>query len=194
MNDYYEPHSSFRLTRPIVLGGQIGCGARLVGRMLCARTGLPFVEVDRQIEHEAGQSLARFAETHGTKRIAYRARAVLERLATQRPFPVIALDRAWPGADTAPLLRKQFDFVHIERPTHYLLDRIEKELHAAGSWLLGDQPLVLRNESDLAPLLDEREPLFSEARILLDAGERHELQVAEELRSALESVTNAQEL
>lgn len=191
-SDYYEPHARFRLTRPIVIGGQIGCGARMIGRMLCARTGLPFVELDRQIEHEAGESLARLIETQGLKRTVQRTRAVLERLALQRPCAVVVLDRAWPGADSFHLFRRRLDFVHVERPTEFLLDRAGRELRAVGSG--DDMPSVVRDKDDLKPIWDERTPLLSEARILLDAGERHELQVAEILMDALESVTSAQAL
>ena len=31
-SDYYEPHPSLRLARPLLLAGQIGCGAAAIGR------------------------------------------------------------------------------------------------------------------------------------------------------------------
>ena len=52
MDDYYSPHPRVQLDQAIAIAGQIGSGARMIGRCLSARTGLPFVDVDRQVEHD----------------------------------------------------------------------------------------------------------------------------------------------
>ncbi len=191
MRDYYEPYARFSLERPLVLAGQLGCGARMTARILCARSGLPFVEMDRQIEHEVGDDLAAIAEREGPKRVAERARLVLERIALQRPWPVVALDRAWPSDAAFRLFGRKLDLVRIERPTAYLLERLEKEIHGAGAWVLGDRPFVFRNEEDLEAFGALREPLLERAGILLDAGDRHEHEVAEIVLEGLESVAHA---
>lgn len=190
MSDYYEPHPRLLLERPFVLGGAIGCGTRLIGRILCARTGLPFVEVDRQIEHEAGCELARIAEFEGAAGVSERAAAVLERVATRSPFAVVALDHAWPHARVVGLLARDLDLVRIERPADYLLERTEREILQAGRWVLGGVPLVIRNASDLAFLSAQRESLLGAARRRIDAGADHEHRVAERLLEGLESAAD----
>ena len=191
MSDYYEPTQRIVLARPIVIGGQLGCGSRLIGRSLSARTGLPFVEVDRQIEHEAGGSLARIAEEEGAPRIARRARSVLERLSLQRPWSVIVLDHAWPSLESTYLLRRKLDFVHVARPARFLQDRLTKELDFTSRWLLDEPNDWLDGEIDYSALEENRAPLLTEARILLDAGEQHEHVIAGLLLDSVESLADA---
>ena len=191
MNDYYEPALRIALPRPIVIGGQLGCGSRLIGRSLCARTGLPFVEVDRQIEHEAGRALAQIAEEEGEERVARWARAVLERLALQRPWSVIVLDHAWPTAETTYLLRRKLDFVHVARSDAFLQSRLVKELDLSFRWLLEEPGGWSAGELDLAALAAHRAPLLTEARILLDAGDQHEHLIAGLLLDSIESLADA---
>jgi len=187
-SDYYEPHARRKLARPLVIAGDLGCGARLIGRTVCARTGLPFVEVDRQIEHEAGESLDALAARIGRKRIAERARMVLERVAIQQPWSVAVLEWVWPGAEVEHLFRRKLQLVHIRRPANFLLERIEKEVHRAGPWLLGDCPFVFRTEADLAPLQEERARLLCRAAILLEAGDRHAHLVSKLIVDSLDSI------
>ena len=194
MRDYYDPQPCLRLSRPIVLAGQIGAGTRLIGRALCARTGLPFVEVDRQIEHEAGRSLTRIAVEESVDRLSSLARSVFERLALQRPWSVIVFDHAWPTPEASAFLGKRVDFVHVERPTDFLFERLEKELAGDNRWLLEGQLEKVQSEADHARLLEQREPLLRGARIMLDAGHQHELAIASILLEALEPVAGAQPL
>lgn len=194
MIDYYDPSPRIRLARSIVIAGQLGCGARMIGRTLSARTGLPFAEVDRLIEHEAGRSLREIAAEEGTKRIEALARTVLERRALERPFGLIVVDRAWPAAESRRLLRRRLDFVHVKRPARFLFERLTRRLGPAEGWLLGELAGNLRDESDLEPLFAQRTPLLAEAQILLDAGSRHEMRVAQLLAGSLEAVSGAQTL
>lgn len=188
VEDYYDPFPRMQLARPIVLGGQIGCGARLVARSLCARTGLPFVDVDRQIEHEAGASLDQLAQDQSPGRIAHWARMILERHSIQRPWSVIALDRAWPTSEVTPLLRRKVDFVHIQRTPDFLLPRMRKVLGVKGAWVAGGMTESIGNITEMNSLLERRSTLLAEAGILLDAGSRHELEIAAIVQESLDSV------
>lgn len=194
VNDYYDPFPRMQLLRPIVIAGQIGCGARLIARSLCARTGLPFVDVDRKIEHEAGASLAQIARDQSHGRIAHWARMILERHAIQRPWSVIVLDRAWPTSESASLLRRKVDFVHIKRSPGFLLPRLRKELGIPGTWLPDELAVELRDATQLGPILAKRTPLLAEAGILLDAGSQHELGIATIVQESLDSVSQASAL
>ncbi|MFK7896714.1 MAG: shikimate kinase [Myxococcota bacterium] len=191
MHDYYDPSPRLSLPRPILLAGQIGAGTRLIARSLCARTGLPFVDVDRKIEHEAGASLDQIGNEHGPGRIGHWARQIVERHTIQRPWSIIVLDRAWPSSEIGSLLRRKIDFVHIQRTPDFLLPRIRKEVQAAGPWLVNGLADCLERAEDLKPILDRRTPLLTEAGILLDAGNQHELGVAHIVQDSLESVSQA---
>ena len=185
MDDYYSPHPRFHLDRAIAIAGQIGSGARMVGRCLAARTGLPFVDVDRQVEHDCGASLAEIASRIGPQRLSQRARDVLERTALQRPWPVIVLDAAWPCPKATHLFARRFALVHVQRPTSFLLERIEKDVRRAGDWLIGERPFVFRDFRDLESLHGERAEILASAQILYDAENQHPHRVAEGLQEAL---------
>ena len=193
-DDYYSPHPRIVLSRPILIGGQLGCGARMVGRMLSARTGLPFVEVDRRIEHEVGTSIADLAARTSVDAVSRRARNVLEACALQRPSSVVVLDAAWPSRDARSLFGRRMEFVYVERPATYLLDRIEKEIHRGGRWLLGDQPFAFRNPDDLAPLHAVRSEILSAATVRYDAGDQHPHELVDGLLESIEAVFGAQAL
>ncbi|MGB0618374.1 MAG: shikimate kinase [Myxococcota bacterium] len=191
MDDYYSPHPRVLLSRPILIGGQMGCGAPLVGRTLSARTGLPFVEVDRRIEHAAGASLAELAKRDGLASVARRARDVLLACALERPASIVVLDAAWPTAGVGRALGRSLDLVHVERSADYLLDRIEKEIHRVGLWRLGGHPFAFRNGGDLAAFQGDRIDLLARATVHYTAGHQHPLEVVDGLLESLEAIFGA---
>jgi shikimate kinase len=191
MSDYYEPYPRLRLPKAVVLAGQIGCGAAAIGRNVASRTGLPFSEVDRLIEHEAGSSLARLVVEEGHEGLAGRAEAVLDRLTGRSPRGLIVVDRAWLPLSAREILRRRTRFVFIRRPADYLLERLDQELRRSGDWILGGLQAPIRDVVDLKPLLDRRELLLRESRIVLDGGSGHANRVAEVLLDSLERICGA---
>lgn len=192
--DYYSPHPRLHLARPLVIAGDLGGGSRLIGRTVCARTGLPFVEVDRQIEHEAGESLSALADRIGTKRLAERARTVLERVARERPWAVVALEWAWPNHEATHLFRRKLSMVYVQRPGAFLLERVEKEVHRAGPWVLDGSPCVFRDEGDLASLHQARRDLLGHASVLLSAGDLHAHRVSDLILDELDSMLEGERI
>lgn len=196
MNGYYDPFPTMVLSRPLLIGGHLGSGTRLIGRSLCARTGLPFVDIDRKIEHEAGLSLAQIAAADGRRRIESWAESMLDRFARQRPWSVIVLDRAWPRRDLQRLLSDRVDFVHVLRAQEYLLDRMRKELYGPANWLLQGEPKEICDPGRWPDTLDawlaRRAPLLDFASVLLDAERLHPHRVAGLLMESLDSVAETQ--
>ena len=65
LSNYYEHEPLVLLQRPIALIGFLGVDQHGLGRDLAALSGLTLIEVDRWIEHEAGQSLVSLVQTQG---------------------------------------------------------------------------------------------------------------------------------
>ena len=65
LSNYYEHGPLVLLQRPIALIGFLGVDQHGLGRDLAALSGLTLIEVDRWIEHEAGQSLVALVQTQG---------------------------------------------------------------------------------------------------------------------------------
>lgn len=188
MNDYYEPHARFRLARHVVLAGQIGSATPAIGRNVSSQTGLPFIEVDRLIEHESGRALARLAVEQGGAALARAADSMLDRVSRQTPFGLIVLDRVWPAARGCTLIRSRMDLVHVCRPVQWLLERLPEEVRRAGDWILAGASIPSSEDQVLHDLLARRAPLLREAGIVLDAGGLHAHQVAAVLIESLEQL------
>lgn len=200
MSDYYDPQPRLVLDQPILLAGQIGCGAAAIARNVCGRTGLSFVEVDRFLEHRAGRSLARLATEQGREALARSTTTALLELVPKRPAGLIVLGNAWPWQDDGffEQLLAGVHLVQIVRPAAFLLPRIENEVARAGDWIVADWPNWGRDsetpEESVAHaerFLANRLPLLQIAQTLLDAGEQHENSVAEILLASLERVLEA---
>ena len=156
--NYYAPQLRLVLPRPVVIAGFSDCDAPAIGRLVSARTGLPFCEIDRQIEHAAGRSLAALVVDEGEGAVDRRAHAILERVSRQRPFGVIVLDRAWLPGPARSLLRERVELVHVRRGG------------------------VASGRGD-----ERRAALLVDATMLLEAEDQHAHRLAEMLIDALEA-------
>ena len=191
MSDYYDPTPRIRLERPIVLAGQIGCGAAAVAWQIAAQTGLSFVSIDRLIEHEAGRELARLAVEEGITSLLARTDAVFERVAREMPFGLVVLDRSWPSASVRDTLRSRTCFVHLRRPEAYLARQFDEELRRAGDWILRTPVPASGDPADLPALLAHREALLREAEIVFEADELHPHSLAQGLLETLDGLAGA---
>jgi len=190
--DYYDPYPRLSLERPVLIAGQLGCGAASMGRLVSARTGLAFCEIDRLIEHEAGCSLAKLANEQGGGRIERLAETTLDRVSRQTPFGLIVLDRAWLPATARSLLRRRLDFIHVQRDAAHLRERWGDDACRGGGWLQDAVRAAEQQQpgSGFEAALRAREPLLAEATILLDAQDQHPHRMAEVLMEALESLAS----
>ena len=192
VSDYYEPYARLVLSRPLVIGGQFGCGTRLIARSLCASTGLPFVDVDRKIEHEAGRSLARIAHEEGLGRVEEWSTLLLERVVSQRPCAVIVFDHAWPSDEIASLFGEKCDFIHVERDVVSLVQRASKDLSGTASWLAAEGLSDASKSDDwtldraIEAIFARRAALLQTAGTLIAAEGLHAHEVAQLLRESLE--------
>ena len=192
--DYYDPSPRLRLAQPIVVAGQIGCGAPLVGRGVAARTGIRFAEVDRGIEHQAGRSLARIAHEEGVDAINARAERVITPLIERAPFGIIVLDKAWLPLSCSPVLKQATHLVHIDRPVQLLAERLPREVARSGTWLLRGAAPPDDEPGALEPILRERAPLLNAAHTLLRAEYEGESRIATLLLDSLTAISDAEPL
>ena len=91
LSNYYEHGPLVLLQRPIVLIGFLGVDQHGLGRDLAALSGLPLVEVDRWIEHAAGQSLVSLVQTQGIEALRQLEDRFLAQALTTRPPGIVVL-------------------------------------------------------------------------------------------------------
>ncbi len=78
-------------TRPLVLSGFMATGKTTCGRALAGRCGVPFVDVDEEIEREANRSIADIWAAEGEPGFRAREQAAISRILEARAPAVIAV-------------------------------------------------------------------------------------------------------
>ena len=136
----------------VYLVGMPGAGKSVVGRELAGRLGVPFVDLDTEIEREAGTSIAEIFQREGEASFRALEAAALVKASMEDPAVVacgggIVLEPA-----NRITLRNTGVAVYLDVP----FDELQRRVRPAE-----DRPLI-RQEGDLERLLEERGPLYRE--------------------------------
>lgn len=156
---------------PLLLNGFMGTGKSTVGRLVAARAGLPFVDLDDAIAEEAGESVPSIFATRGEPGFRALEAAALRRLLAAPGPRVIALGG---GALVDPELRREA----IERGCVVTLTAGPRTIAARTA--SGARPLLdgaPDREARIRELLAARAPAYAEvhARVATDGVEPDEV-------------------
>jgi XRE family transcriptional regulator, aerobic/anaerobic benzoate catabolism transcriptional regulator len=166
--------------RPIALLGLRGAGKSTLGAKLADSLKLPFVELDREVEKEAGAALGEVFAMYGQDAYRRFERRALERVLAQGGRSVIATGGSLvTDSATYKLL--------LERCTCVWL-KASPEEHMARVIAQGDmRPFKGRSAAldEIKKLLEDRDRLYSRANATVDTSGKTLKQAFNELRSAL---------
>jgi XRE family transcriptional regulator, aerobic/anaerobic benzoate catabolism transcriptional regulator len=169
-----------RASKPVALLGLRGAGKSTLGRKLSESLKLPFVELDREVEKEAGAELGEVFAMYGQDGYRRFERRALERVLAQGERAVIATGGSVvndPG--TYKLL--------LERCTCVWL-KTSPEEHMARVIAQGDmRPFKGRSAAleEIKRLLEDRNRLYSRADATIDTSGKTLKQSLTELRNTL---------
>jgi shikimate kinase len=160
-------------SRSIVLVGMMGAGKSSIGRKLATRLNLPFVDADTEIERAAGMSIPDIFERHGEPSFRAGEARVIARLLDGGPQVLATGGGAFMNPETRTAIRAMGISVWLKAEYDVLIKRIKRR---------GDRPML--NTSDpaetLRQLLDERDPVYAEADVLVHSRDvPHETIIAE---------------
>jgi XRE family transcriptional regulator, aerobic/anaerobic benzoate catabolism transcriptional regulator len=164
----------------IALLGLRGAGKTSVGQALAERLGLPFYELDRLIETEAGVQLSEIFAFHGEAYFRRMELQVLEQFLAEHPRAVLATGG---GVVTSP---EAFRLLSERTRTVWL--KATPEEHWRRVVGQGDlRPMQNRPHAmaELRRRLREREPLYSRAEIVCSTSGRPVSSVASDLARQL---------
>lgn len=154
----------------VYLVGMPGSGKSTVGPELARRLGVPFVELDAEIERAAGKSVPEIFRTDGEARFRELEAATLVEVAKRDPAVVSCGGGVVLEPANRVILRATGEVVFLSVPLEVLRERVPPAQ---------DRPLI-RAEGDLERLFREREPLYREfaARVVDASGSVEEVAAA----------------
>jgi len=164
----------------IALIGLRGAGKSTLGRRLAEALGAPFIELDGEVEKEAGAALAEVFALYGQEAFRRFERRALERVLAENDRAVIAVGG---GLVTDP---GSYDLL-LERCQCIWL-RASAEEHMARVIAQGDlRPFKGRSAAlvEIRKLLEQREKLYERASAVVDTRGKTPRQSLAELRKAI---------
>ena len=160
-----EENSRGSVGRPMVVSllGMRGAGKTTIGAGLAERLGIPFVELDRQVESEAGLALPEIFALHGEAYYRDLEQRALRRLLDEQRSLVIATGGGIvTNSEAFKLLYDETITVWLKASADQHWNRVVRQ---------GDpRPMAGRPaaKAELRRLLAEREPLYRRAQIRID--------------------------
>ena len=164
--------------RRIALVGLRGGGKSTLGQMLAAKLGVPFIELDREIEQRSGATLSEIFDMFGQEHFRRAEHEALDDVLRRHPDFVIATSGSIvtePG--TLELLLSSCFTVWVRATPEEHMTRVMDQ---------GDMRPMAKNAramEDLISILKSREPLYAKAGAsLMTSGKTPEQNLAELLR------------
>jgi shikimate kinase len=136
----------------VYLVGMPGAGKSVVGKELAGRLGVPFIDLDAEIERAAGARVSDIFTGEGEAAFRAREAAALTDVGMHDPAVVACGGGVVLEASNRITLRNTGVVVFLDVPLEQLRDRVRPA---------ADRPLI-RAEGDLERLLADREPLYRE--------------------------------
>jgi len=162
--------------KPIALLGVRGAGKSAVGEALARKLGLPFVELDHEIEEAAGLSLADVFAVHGEAYYRRVEREVLSRVLAA-PSPMVL-------ATGGSIVNDPTNFSLLRARCFTIWLRARPEDHWNRVVAQGDQRPMAENPhafAELRALLAAREKLYARAEHTIETTGRRIPQVVSEI-------------
>jgi len=171
--------------RRIALIGLRGAGKSTLGAQLAAERGVPFVELDREIEREAGTSMNEILLLHGQAGYRRYERRALFRIAEDHEDGVVMTTGGSivSERETFDLLQSRFWCVWLKASPEEHMSRVV----AQGDMRPFDTTRGATNEAmeDIRRILASREPLYARADAVVDTSARTLKQSLKDLERAV---------
>ena len=154
--------------RPIALLGVRGAGKSTIGEALAKKLGVPFVELDQQIEEAAGLPLADVFAVHGEAYYRRVEREVLSRLLATPSTMVLATGGSIVNDPTSyALLRARCTTVWLRAKPE---DHWNRVVAQGDTRPMAGDPTSAHAFAELRALMTAREKLYARAEHTIDTG------------------------
>jgi XRE family aerobic/anaerobic benzoate catabolism transcriptional regulator len=147
----------------IALIGLRGAGKSTLGKALADSQGVPFLELNREIERDSGMPVSEIFSLYGQAGYRRIERKTLDRVLTQNSRAVISL--------AGGVVAEEATFAHLTANCFTVWLKAGAEEHMARVMAQGDfRPMAGNDEAmeDLRRILEAREPLYRKADSVID--------------------------
>lgn len=142
----------------------MGVGKSTVGRRLAQAVGLPFHDLDAEIERAAGRSVSDIFAELGEPEFRAGEHRVLRRLISGRPKVLATGGGAYLNADTRALLKERATTVWLRADLPVLAKRVARK--DTRPLIRGRDPMLVLNAQ-----AEARYPVYAEADLVVDVSD-----------------------
>ena len=183
---YYDPYPTHQLEKPLCLVGFMGAEIHTVGYFLSSMTGLPFIELDKWIEHESGKTIAHLYYEQGEQEWRRIERYCLKKALDTKPFSIVCLgDGALMDKQNQRLCRQKSTLFYLRRPLNLLYQKIlmGRKTHPQRYpyFILGAP-----QEKEVETYLDRRVAGYEKAQVMMEMKDLSPLEVAQKVMKRLD--------
>ncbi|TAK48652.1 MAG: helix-turn-helix domain-containing protein [Xanthobacteraceae bacterium] len=166
----------------IALIGLRGAGKSTLGRRAAKVFGWPFIELNKEVEHEAGFSMNEILSLYGQEGYRRLEQAALRKvIARQGPMIVATGGSVVSDPVTFELLLTSFFTIWIKATPEEHMSRVRKQGDLRP---MGNDSAAM---SELMTILSSREPFYSRARLVVDTSGASEDACVQKLLEAIRS-------
>ncbi len=164
--------------RSIVLVGMMGAGKSTVGRRLATRLGLPFIDADHEIEAAAGMTIPEIFAAHGETYFRDGEARVLARLLRGGRQVLATGGGAFMREETRARVKEKGVSIWLKADADVVMSRVRRR---------PTRPLLQTPdpEGTVRRLLDERNPFYAQADLVVHSREVPHDQIVDEITEAL---------
>ena len=173
----------------IALVGLRGAGKTTLGEQLARERGVPFVELDREIEREAGTSMNEILLLHGQAGYRRYERRALLRIAEEHGEGVVMTTGGSivSERETFDLLQSHFYCVWVKASPEEHMSRVvaQGDMRPFNAGDAGDSSRMGQALDDIRRILASREELYARADAVVDTAARSVKQSLKDLQRAV---------
>ena len=166
----------------VVLIGFMGVGKTSLGKLLAAKLGRPFVDLDEKIETDAGMSIPEIFARYGERFFREMEKKAVREICTRRNIVIATGGGTVKDAENLRLLKNSGVIVCLTTEPEEIFRRTARK---------GERPVLdARAEDRLATirkLLAERQEFYSQADYQVDTTDWSPLQIVNEICEYLKS-------
>lgn len=164
-----------KLKKRIFLVGFMGCGKTTVGKLLAKKSGLPFYDVDKEIEKKVNKSIKEIFEEFGEEYFRKLETEEIKRLCAGKKAIISGGGGAYFGKNKS-LIDKNCFTIYLEVD----LDELKKRIKANDK-----RPLAHKEDKDIDMMFNERKKDYETANLTIEIKDKSPLEVVEEILSCV---------